>query len=91
VALHALNLALCGSGPYPPPPFRMEGGTLFQREGATYLKERPVSLRLELMGGRTSVKKEDERVERDGLRKLEGIVRRQERSYRVSTGGKDYS
>jgi hypothetical protein len=44
----------------------MEGGSLFQREGAKYLKERPVSLRPELTGGRTSVKKKDEWVERDG-------------------------
>jgi hypothetical protein len=43
----------------------MEGGRLFQSKGAK-LKERPVSLRLELMGGQRSVTKEDERVERGG-------------------------
>jgi hypothetical protein len=60
---------------------RTEGRLLFHSEGAIYLKELPVSLRLELMGGRRSVTKEDERVERDGcaevreLGKLECIVR----------------
>jgi hypothetical protein len=41
---------------------------LFQSDGAIYLKERQVSLGLELMGGRTSVTKEDERIERGGCR-----------------------
>jgi hypothetical protein len=34
------------------------GGRLFQSEGAIFLKEQPVSSRLEVMGGRTSVMKE---------------------------------
>jgi hypothetical protein len=44
----------------------MVGGRLFQSEEAVYLKERSVSLRLELMDGRTRVTKEDELVELDG-------------------------
>jgi hypothetical protein len=46
----------------------MEWGRLFQSERAIYLKERQASLRLELMGGRTSMMQEDERVKRDGCR-----------------------
>jgi hypothetical protein len=68
--------------------------SLSQSDGAICLKERPVSLRLELMvGGQTSVMKEDERVERDGcsdkgadlrgLRKLECVAVREMTVYSI--------
>ena len=45
---------------------RRLGGSLFQTRGAAWRKERLVTLREEVHGGRWRVRQEEERVERGG-------------------------